>query len=67
MEAIQRGIIRGNGPSAGVKADGRDVVLWGLPGMLEPFALKGYLRRMKLVETGPDGQVDCHVARVASE
>ena len=67
IEAIQRGIIRGNGPSAGVKADGRDVVLWGLPGMLEPFALQGYLRRMKLVETGPDGRVDCHVARVASE
>ena len=64
MDAIQRGAIVGNGPSGGIRPDGREVVVWGLPGKLQPNALRAYLRNLKLVEDASDGRIDCLSARV---
>ena len=66
-EAIERGAVLGNGPSAGIKTDGRDVILWGLPGMLDSGALKGYLGKLRLVNVAPNGRANCQVARVSGE
>ncbi|KZO95165.1 hypothetical protein CALVIDRAFT_179483 [Calocera viscosa TUFC12733] len=49
--AAQKGSIHGNGPDAGTRSMGRDVVLYGLPGKIEPedvlAALKGFAFRKK--------------------
>jgi len=51
MEAAERGLISGNGPRGGVVNEGRNVVLWGLPGRLTPEGLKGLLQNFKLAGT----------------
>jgi len=53
MEAAERGLVTGNGPRGGVVNDGKNVVLWGLPGRLTPEGLKGLLHNFKLA--GTDG------------
>jgi len=51
MEAAERGLITGNGPRGGVVNDGKNIVLWGLPGRLTPEGLKGLLHNFKLAGT----------------
>jgi len=81
MEAAERGLITGNGPGGGVVNEGKNVVLWGLPGRLTPEALKGFLHNFKLAGTeggkkefakieGPDRsgytRVSKHLIRMSS-
>ncbi|PSR74109.1 hypothetical protein PHLCEN_2v10065 [Hermanssonia centrifuga] len=49
-EAAERGILRGNGPSANFpsSSSGRTVVISGLPGMMTTDALKTWLKSFKL-------------------
>ena len=63
-KAAERGLFEGNGPSAGIKAKGVDVVLYGLPGKLMASALKSYLLSVKLVELKKDGEADCETFRI---
>ncbi|KAI8998580.1 hypothetical protein BD414DRAFT_512189 [Trametes punicea] len=51
LEAAQRGIITGNGPSGGVTSSGRNVVLYGLPAKVIPAVLVEALRSFKLAGT----------------
>lgn len=51
MDAAGRGLVAGNGPRGGVANEGKNVVLWGLPGRLTPEGLKGFLQNFKLAGT----------------
>jgi len=81
MAAAERGLFFGDGPRGGVVNEGKNVVLWGLPGRLTPEGLKGLLRNFKLAGTeggkkefmkleGPDGtgytRVSKHLIRMSS-
>jgi hypothetical protein len=49
-EALERGLeLKGDGPHGGLKAalSGQNVVLYGLPGSLQPLQLREYLRGFK--------------------
>jgi hypothetical protein len=46
--AMNRGVITGNGPDAGVRERGKNVVVWGLPGRLTPEDLREYLKGFRL-------------------
>jgi len=80
MDAAERGLF-GDGPRGGLLSEGKNVVLWGLPGRLTPEGLKGLLRNFKLAGTeggrkefvkleGPDGtgytRVSKHIIRLSS-
>lgn len=47
-DAMKRGVITGNGPDAGVRERGKNVVLWGLPGKLASEALREHLKKFRL-------------------
>lgn len=47
-QAAERGIISGNGPSAGVSGAGRNVALYGLPGRMSHEELREHLRAFQL-------------------
>jgi hypothetical protein len=40
--------MHGNGPHAGVRGSGRNVVVWGLPAKLSEEIFRGLLRNYKL-------------------
>ncbi|KAF8481529.1 hypothetical protein JB92DRAFT_3037493 [Gautieria morchelliformis] len=64
--AVNRGVTTGNGPDAGVRERGRNVVVWGLPGKLTVEGLKEHLRSFRLagsvngekdvIKLAPDGR-----------
>ena len=60
-EALERGLLLGDGPSAGVGTSGQDVVIIGLPSKMTADELRAYLVENKLVEEGSDGKGDCEV------
>jgi len=47
-EAAKKGLIDGNGPSGGTSGNGKNVIMWGLPGKLPPDGLRNYLRAFRL-------------------
>ncbi|KAI0079908.1 hypothetical protein K474DRAFT_1705165 [Panus rudis PR-1116 ss-1] len=47
-EASLRGIIRGDGPGAGIQGSGKNVILSGVPGKTDPEAVRGFLRSFEL-------------------
>ncbi|KAI0362182.1 hypothetical protein OH77DRAFT_1388337 [Trametes cingulata] len=51
LEAAERGVVTGNGPSGGITGSGRNVVLYGLPGKMLPWQLAERLRDFKLAGT----------------
>ncbi|KAI9064505.1 hypothetical protein FKP32DRAFT_1666212 [Trametes sanguinea] len=51
LEAAQRGVVTGDGPSGGITGSGRNVVLYGLPGRIIPPLLADNLRGYKLATT----------------
>jgi hypothetical protein len=51
MNAAERSLFFGDGPRGGVLNEGKNVVLWGLPGRLTPEGLKGLLQNFKLAGT----------------
>lgn len=51
-QAVERSVIRGNGPSAGISGSGKNVVLYGMPGRLTAEELTEHLRGYKLAEDG---------------
>lgn len=51
LDAAQRGIYQGNGPSAGVPGGGKTVVLSGLPTGLLPVKVVDNLRGFKLARS----------------
>ena len=50
QEAADKGLIDGNGPGGGTSGNGKNVVIWGLPGKLPPDGLRNYLRAFRLSE-----------------
>jgi hypothetical protein len=48
QEAANRGLLTGDGPDGGLASNGKNVIMWGLPGKLEPEYLKSYLKRFTL-------------------
>lgn len=50
-EAMNRGVLDGNGPDAGVTERGKNVVVWGLPGKLTTDQLRQYLKSSRLGNT----------------
>lgn len=48
QEAANRGLLTGDGPDGGLASNGKNVILWGLPGRLDPQTLKAYLKRFTL-------------------
>lgn len=60
-QAAERGVLKGDGPAAGIDASGHDVVVKGLPSKTTPEELKAYLTENKLVEEGLDGKGLCEV------
>ena len=48
MEAAERGIVLGNGPSGGITSNGKAVTITGLPGKMDATAVKDWLRSFKL-------------------
>ena len=63
-EASLRGTLDGSGASGGINADGRDVVLWGVPSGVSPQQLGKYLVRHRLVKEALDGTADCEILKV---
>jgi hypothetical protein len=57
-EAAERGVITGNGPRGGVRNEGKNVVLWGMPGRLTSEGLKWSLHTFKLAGTD-GGKQEC--------
>lgn len=47
QEAVDRGLVSGNGPDGGIVGNGKVVILFGLPGRLEPDGLGKYLKRFE--------------------
>jgi hypothetical protein len=47
-EAADKGLVNGNGPNGGTSGNGKNVVMWGLPGKLPPDGLRNYLRAFRL-------------------
>ena len=50
-EAVDKGLIDGNGPNGGTSGNGKNVIIWGLPGKLPPDGLRNYLRAFRLSDT----------------
>ncbi|KAF9651512.1 hypothetical protein BDM02DRAFT_3110627 [Thelephora ganbajun] len=50
-EAANKGLVDGNGPNGGTSGQGKNVIMWGLPGKLPPDGLRNYLRTFQLSET----------------
>jgi hypothetical protein len=48
QEAADKGLIDGNGPNGGTPGNGKNVIMWGLPGKLPPDGLRNYLRAFRL-------------------
>lgn len=48
QEAVNKGLIDGNGPNGGTSGNGKNVIMWGLPGKLPPDGLRNYLRTFRL-------------------
>jgi len=46
-EAVDRGLIRGDGPGGGVTGSGRSVILSGLPGKMNSDAVRAWLKDYK--------------------
>jgi len=81
MEAAERGLINGDGPRGGVMNQGKNVVLWGMPGRLTTEGLKRFVQNFRLAGTeggkkefvkieGPDciayTRVSKHLIRMSS-
>ena len=47
-EASNKGLVTGNGPNGGTSGNGKNVIIWGLPGKLPPDGLRNYLRPFRL-------------------
>ncbi|KLO13507.1 hypothetical protein SCHPADRAFT_940299 [Schizopora paradoxa] len=60
-EASDRGLLKGDGPAAGIPTSGREVIIIGIPSRTSPEELKAYLVENKLVEEGLDGKGMCEV------
>lgn len=57
QEAADRGALNGTGPEGGLASGGKNVVVWGLPGKLEPDGFANYLKRFDvtgLKGSGPE-------------
>jgi len=65
QEAADRAVLDGDGPGGGVHSNGKDVVLYGLPGKLGDRELQAYLWRLKIVGENLEGRAACDVLRVA--
>jgi len=50
-EAVNRGIITGNGPHGGMLNPSRNVVIWGLPGRLTRAQLRDFLKDCNVPDT----------------
>jgi len=50
-EASNKGLVTGNGPNGGTSGNGKNVIMWGLPGKLPPDGLRNYLRAFRLSDT----------------
>jgi len=50
QEAVNKGLIDGTGPNGGTTGNGKNVIMWGLPGKLPPDGLRNYLRAFRLSE-----------------
>ncbi|CCM02401.1 uncharacterized protein FIBRA_04499 [Fibroporia radiculosa] len=48
LEAAERGLVMGMGPDGGVSNQGRNVVIYGMPGKMTPESLREYLKSFKL-------------------
>jgi hypothetical protein len=47
-EARERGLMNGDGPHAGIRGSGRNVVVWGLPSKLSEETFRALLKNYKL-------------------
>jgi hypothetical protein len=52
QEAANKGLIDGNGPNGGTSGNGKNIIMWGLPGKLPPDGLRNYLRAFRLSDEG---------------
>lgn len=50
QEAANKGLVDGNGPNGGTSGNGKNVIIWGLPGKLPSDGLRNYLRAFRLSE-----------------
>ena len=58
QEAVDKGLVNGNGPNGGTSGNGKNVIMWGLPGKLPPDGLRNYLKAFRLSdEAGQEGIV----------
>lgn len=48
QEAADKGLVNGNGPNGGTSGNGKNAMMWGLPGKLSPDGLRNYLRAFRL-------------------
>ncbi|KZT09472.1 uncharacterized protein LAESUDRAFT_722434 [Laetiporus sulphureus 93-53] len=56
-EAVERGIVLGNGLNGGITGQGKNVVIYGLPRMMEPEAVRDFLKSFKLASMQEGQQV----------
>lgn len=56
-EAANKGLVNGNGPNGGTSGNGKNVIVWGLPGKLPPGSLKNYLRAFRLSDENGEESV----------
>jgi len=57
QEAAKKGLIDGNGPNGGTSGNGKNVIMWGLPGKLPPDGLRNYLRAFRLSDTSGEENI----------
>lgn len=48
QEAADKGLIDGHGANGGISGNGKNVIVWGLPGKLPSDGLRNYLRAFRL-------------------
>jgi len=57
QDAVNRGIVTGDGPDGGIASNARSLVVWGLPGKLDPHSFKQYLKRFRLSGAQGDEEI----------
>jgi hypothetical protein len=57
QEAANKGLVDGNGPNGGTSGNGKNVIMWGLPGKLPPDGLRNYLRAFRLSDASDEESI----------
>ena len=57
-EAVERGVVTGDGPSGGITGSGKSVVLYGLPGKMTEEGVSFFVRSFKLAGMAPKKEKD---------